>query len=169
MCNVLPEQTECLTPGEHEKCLTKSAGYPKLQMWRSWLAMFSFLAPERLKPHREPSLPQSPSTWPVLSWPTLEVSVDWVLFQGTTWPEQTPFLLSRFSRQIIREWQRANESWTVSKLGETVASGMRGLCLPSLFGRKRSKQGRKINNAWDRGSGQGLQADTGLHWSGHVL
>lgn len=41
----------------------------------------------------------------------------WVLFQGTTWPQQTPFLLSRFSTQIIREWQRANESWTVSKLG----------------------------------------------------
>lgn len=48
--------------------------------------------------------------------------MDWVSSKGTVWPEQPPFLLSRSGTQIIRGWQIASESWTVSKLGDTLAS-----------------------------------------------
>lgn len=125
-------------PGKHGKCLAKSACYPKLQMWRSWLAMFSFLAPERLKPHREPSLPLSPSTCPALA----NAGGQRGLGVGPGQGRGRSSLHSSCPGSITRERQRANESWTVSKLGDTLASGMRSLCLPSLFGRKRSKQGR---------------------------
>lgn len=93
--------------------------------------------------------------------------MDWMSFQrNSVAEEQPPFLLSRFGTQIIRGWHIANESWAISKLGDTLASETSCLRLPSPFGRKRSKQGRTINNAWDTHSGQRREADIGLHWTG---
>lgn len=55
----------------------------------------------------------------------------------TDQPEQPLLLLSRLDTQIIR--QIGNGGWAISKLGDTLASGLSFLLMPRLFGRKGSK------------------------------